>query len=97
MKKIRFRNGLKWVLPLGLAACADNNRMADAAFQYRVDSTVNARLDSVQNTLQRRNDSVIRQAAQLRADSIRQASGKAAAPAPQRPVSRPPAVVVPEP
>jgi hypothetical protein len=92
-----FRNRIFWVLSVGLMACSDSNRMADAVFQYQVDSTVHARLDSVQSTLQRRNDSAIRQAARLRADSLRRASGRSAAPAPQRPVSRPPAVVIPEP
>ncbi len=94
---MRFRNWMIGLLPFGLMGCSDGNRMAEAAFQYRVDSTVNARLDSVQSSLQHRNDSIIRQAAQLRADSLRLASGRPPAPRPRTDTSRPPAVVIPEP
>ncbi len=64
----------RYLLPcvLMLAACSGGDRFEEAAFQYRVDSAVNARLDSVQNGLQYRNDSLILEAARRRADSLRQ-------------------------
>lgn len=54
-----------------LSACTGTDRFAEAAFQNKVDSVVNARLDSVQNSLQHRNDSLIMEAAHRRADSLR--------------------------
>ncbi len=64
-------NLLFYLLPILLSACSGGDRFEEAAFQNRVDSAVNARLDSVQNSLQHRNDSLILQAAQHRADSLK--------------------------
>ncbi len=54
-----------------LTSCNNTDRFAEAAFQNKVDSVVNSRLDSVQSSLQRRNDSLIVEAAHRRADSLR--------------------------
>lgn len=70
---------------LMFAACSGGDRFEEAAFQYRVDSAVNARLDSVQNSLQHRNDSLILEAARRRADSLRKTSAQLPVPAPAAP------------
>ncbi len=80
---------------IALSACSGGDRFEEAAFQYRIDSVVNARLDSVQTHLQQRNDSLILEAARRRADSLRHVPPPATSPPPVS--DPPPSIPAPQP
>lgn len=77
---------LLFCVVLTLSACSGGDRFEEAAFQYRVDSTVNARLDSVQASLQKRNDSLILEQARHRVDSLGKIQAAPAPPPIQKPL-----------